>query len=112
MEGLKVASVSLVGAVACGAAAVGGASPACCFFGGGAVFCICPAHTGHRGLFRGIWTAHERVVSTCGCHSGGLNEKWAYIRSEILYKPVLWRLISRYLGSRTYILSIKPIFWL
>lgn len=58
-------------------------------------FFICPAHTGHRGLFRVTEKAHQLPDTTSGCHSGGLTKNRVYIRTSALYRPDLANLNSK-----------------
>ena len=74
-------------------------------------FFICPAHTGHRGLFLLTRKAHQPPTSTWGCHSDGLNTKRADISIKTLYPPDLPVLISNNAESQTHFLLLNPL-WL
>ncbi len=71
-------------------------------------FFICPAHTGHRGLFLLTRKAHQPPVSTCGCHSDGLNTKRADISIKTLYPPDLPSLSSKSAVTQTHFLLLNP----
>ena len=72
-------------------------------------FFICPALTGHRGLFLLTRKAHQPPASTCGCHSDGLNTKRADISIKTLYPPDLPSLSSKIAVTQTHFLLLNPI---
>ena len=71
-------------------------------------FFICPAHTGHRGLFLLTRKAHQPPASTCGCHSDGLNTERADISIKTLYPPDLPSLSSKSAVTQTHFLLLTP----
>ena len=73
-------------------------------------FFICPAHTGHRGLFLLTRKAHQPPASTCGCHSDGLSTKRADISIKTLYPPDLPSLSSKIAVTQTHFLLLNPVF--
>ena len=73
-------------------------------------FFICPAHTGHRGLFLLTRKAHQPPTSTWGCHSDGLNTKRADISTKTLYPPDLPNLSSKITVTQTHFLLLNPQF--